>query len=118
LLHVGLLFALLTFAVGEFVTPLSEKTAQRMRIKATDSVVAQDFRSGLWVKDGNSFVNVETVSPDAGLQDIHIYEFDSNFHLRTISNAKNAHFTGDSWNLNKVSQTFFGGEKISTRYYE
>ena len=118
LLHVGVLFALLTFVVGEFVTPLSEKTAQRMRIKATDSVVAQDFRSGLWVKDGNSFVNVETVSPDAGLRDIHIYEFDDSFHLRTISNAKSAHFTGDSWNLNNVSQTFFGADKISTKHYE
>ncbi|HEX5539357.1 MAG TPA: LPS export ABC transporter permease LptG [Methylophilaceae bacterium] len=117
LLRVGLMFALLTFVVGELVTPLSEKTAQRMRIKATDSVVAQDFRSGLWVKDGNSFVNVENVSPDAGLLNIHIYEFDSGFHLRTISNAKSAHFTGDGWDMQDVSQTFFDKRGIRTKSF-
>lgn len=117
LLRVGLVFALLTFVVGELVTPLSEKTAQRLRIKATDSVVAQDFRSGLWVKDGNSFVNVETVSPDAGLLNIHIYEFDDGFRLRTITNAKSAHFTGNDWKLRDVSQTFFE-QNIRTKHFD
>ena len=118
LLRVGLLFALLTFVIGELVTPLSEKTAQRLRIKATDSVVAQDFRSGLWVKDGSSFVNVETVSADAGLLNIHIYEFDDAFRLRTITNAKSAHFTGDGWQLKQVSQTFFGQQnKVLIKHF-
>lgn len=116
LLRVGLIFALLTFIVGEFITPLSEKTAQRMRIKATDSVVAQDFRSGLWVKDGSSFVNVENVLPDANLQNIHIYEFDKEFRLRTISNAKGARFTGDNWDLKDVIQTHFEQNKVSTKH--
>ena len=73
LIKVGLIFALITFIVGELVTPYSEKIAQRLRIKATDSVIAQDFRSGFWVKDGNSFVNVEEVLPDAELDNINIY---------------------------------------------
>ena len=55
LLKIGLIFTLITFLIGELITPLSEKMAQRMRIRATDSVVAQEFRSGLWVKDGFNF---------------------------------------------------------------
>jgi lipopolysaccharide export system permease protein len=74
LIKVGVLFTVITFFVGELITPISEKMAQRMRIKATDSVVTQDFRSGLWVKDGKSFVNVETVLPDASLLNVHIYD--------------------------------------------
>ena len=107
LLKVGLVFTILTFLVGELITPLSEKTARRMRIKATDSVIAQDFRSGLWVKDGNSFVNVEDVLPDATLLNIHIYEFDKSFKLRMISNAKSGQFENDTWNLKSVSKTYF-----------
>ena len=87
LIRIGLLFPFITFLVGELITPFSEKMAQRLRIKATDNVVAQDFKTGLWVKDANSFVNVRTVMPDASLIDIHIYEFDNNFRLRSISNA-------------------------------
>jgi lipopolysaccharide export system permease protein len=117
LLRVGLIFALVTFVVGELVTPYSEKTAQRIRIKATDSVVAQDFRSGFWVKDGNSFVNVEDVLPDAGLLNIHIYEFDPEFRLRTISNAKSGKFEGNSWTLQNVTQTRFEERQIRSNSF-
>jgi lipopolysaccharide export system permease protein len=117
LLKVGLIFALLTFVVGELVTPYSEKTAQRIRIKATDSVIAQDFRSGLWVKDGNSFVNVEDVLPDAGLLNIHIYEFDTEFRLRNISNAKTARFDGKGWQLKEVTQMHFDQNNVQSSFF-
>lgn len=112
LLRVGLLFTLLTFFVGELITPISEKMAQRMRIKETDSVVAQDFRSGLWVKDGRNFVNVESVLPDSTLLNIHIYEFDEKNRLVETSNAKSARFENDDWQLKDVTKTFFEQENI------
>lgn len=112
LLRVGFLFTLLTFFVGELITPISEKMAQRMRIKETDSVVAQDFRSGLWVKDGRNFVNVESVLPDSTLLNIHIYEFDEKSRLVMTSNAKSARFEDDHWQLKEVTKTFFGSDKI------
>lgn len=112
LIKVGLLFTVITFLVGELITPISEKMAQRMRIKATDSVIAQDFKTGLWVKDGKSFVNVENVLPDASLFNIHVYEFDENFRLRSISNAKNGYFDEDRWRLSKVTQTKFNNAKV------
>ncbi len=107
LIKIGLMFTLITFLVGELITPFSEKMAQRMRIKATDSVVAQDFKSGLWIKDGKSFVNVETVLPNATLLNIHIYEFDNQFRLRSISNAMQGNYEDDKWRLSQVTQTQF-----------
>jgi lipopolysaccharide export system permease protein len=115
LLRIGIVFALVTFIVGELVTPLSEKTAQRMRVKAIDSVVAQDFRSGLWVKDGRSFVNVEQVHPDAELVNLHIYAFDQNFQLDTINSAKSARFNGDNWDLTDVTVTHLSRAKVDTQ---
>ena len=117
LLRIGLIFALITFGVGEFVAPYSEKTAQKLRVQATDSVIAQDFRSGLWVKDGNSFVNVEDVLPDASLLNIHIYEFDPDFRLRTISNAKHGRYEDKGWELNDVTQTYFEGHTVATSHF-
>jgi lipopolysaccharide export system permease protein len=111
LVKVGLLFTAVTFFVGELITPISEKMAQRMRIQATDSIVAQDFKSGLWVKDGKSFVNVENVLPDATLLNVHIYEFDENFRLRSISNAKKGSFENERWGLSEVTQTKFNYAK-------
>ncbi len=107
LVKVGMLFTALTFFVGELITPISEKMAQRLRVQATDSVIAQDFKSGLWVKDGKSFVNVETVLPDASLLNVHIYEFDENFKLRSISVAKKGQYEDERWGLSEVTQTKF-----------
>lgn len=107
LLKIGLIFTLFTFSVGELITPLSEKMAQRMRIQATDSVIVQDFKSGLWVKDGNSFVNIEEILPDSTLLNVHIYEFDKEFRLKTNSHAKSGQFADDQWNLKQVTQTHF-----------
>lgn len=107
LVKVGMLFTALTFFVGELITPISEKMAQRLRVKATDSVIAQDFKSGLWVKDGKSFINVETVLPDASLLNVRIYEFDENFKLRSISVAKKGLYEDERWGLNEVTQTKF-----------
>ena len=115
LIRIGIVFALLTFIVGELITPLSEKTAQRIRIKAIDSVVAQDFRSGLWVKDGRNFVNVEQVKPDAELVNVHIYSFDQNFQLTSINSAKSARFNGENWDLTDVNITNLSKAKVESK---
>lgn len=116
LLKTGLIFTLATLIVGELVTPYTEKAAQRLRMKATDSVVAQDFRSGLWVKDANNFVNVEEILPDSSLVNIHIYEFDEAFKLKSITNAKEGIFDGHDWMLSEVVQTQLSDQNNKTEF--
>jgi lipopolysaccharide export system permease protein len=106
--RIGLALAAVAFLTGEFLTPLSEEAAQRLRLRQTSSVVAQQFRSGLWVKDDQSFVNVARVLPDATLQDIKIYEFDQDYRLRSISQARQGkHLHDNLWRLDDVVQTHF-----------
>lgn len=108
LLKIGLVFTILTFLIGELITPFSEKMAQRLRIKATDSIITHEFKSGLWAKDGNSFINIEEVLPDTTLLNIHIYEFDKNTRLIKTRHAKSGEFENDYWKLKAVSETNFG----------
>jgi lipopolysaccharide export system permease protein len=116
LLRIGIVCALITFIVGEMITPITEKTAKRMRVKAIDSVIAQDFRSGLWVKDGNNFVNVEQVLPDAQLNNIHIYAFDDRFQMKAITQAKTGTFNGETWDLTELTQTNFSATSVKSSY--
>ncbi len=51
LVQIGLVFVVLTFLIGEYVAPYSEKAGRQFRLNATSAVVGQDFRSGLWIKD-------------------------------------------------------------------
>jgi lipopolysaccharide export system permease protein len=110
----GLFFTLFTFAVGDLVTPITEKKAQQIKITAKDAIVTQEFKSGLWIKDNNSFINIEHVLPDSSLSEIHIYEFDKTFRLRTITNAKKGSFKNSEWKLDDINQTIFDKDKVST----
>ncbi|MGZ9013723.1 MAG: LPS export ABC transporter permease LptG [Burkholderiales bacterium] len=116
LMGVGLLFATVTFVFGEFVGPPAEQFAQRMRSLAMAGIVAQEFRSGLWVKDGRNFVNVGEVTREAKLKRIRIYEFDEQFRLRTLSLADEGAYVKDrTWTLNGVVRTTFEGQRTVVR---
>ncbi|PWT72172.1 MAG: LPS export ABC transporter permease LptG [Proteobacteria bacterium] len=119
LIQIGLVFALATFLTGEFLAPLSEEAAQKMRLRQTSSVVAQAFRSGLWVKDDDSFVNVSRVLYDATLQDIRIYRFDDQYRLRSISQAREAKFVRENgWQLRDVMLTHFEETRTSVQHVD
>ena len=108
LLSVGALFAVLTFAFGEFIGPPAEQLAQRLRSLAIAGIVAQEFRSGLWIKDGRNFVNVGEVTPDVHLKRVRIYEFDEDYRLRTLSLADTGtYLQNKTWALTGVVRTTF-----------
>jgi lipopolysaccharide export system permease protein len=110
---IGVLLSLLVLFVGEYIAPWSEQAAQRYKLLATHSVVAQQFRSGLWVKDRSAFINVREVMPDNTLRDIEIYGFDADGSLGWIRAAKEAHWRGGSiWDLQQVVETRFGTDGI------
>lgn len=108
LARIGIPFVLIIVAIGELVTPYAERAAQQLRLASLGSVVAQEFRSGLWVRADSKFVNVREVRPDATLEGVLMYEFDNEYRLRAISQAKRGRYTGDRiWKLDEVTQTRF-----------
>jgi lipopolysaccharide export system permease protein len=114
LVQVGLLFSVLTFVIGEFVAPPAEQFAQQLRAKAITGVIAQEFRSGLWVKDDRNFVNVAQVLPDSVLVGVKIYEFDKELRLRKISLAQRGEYLSNNrWRLRDVVQTNFDDGKMA-----
>ena len=118
LVQIGLVFAAATFVTGEFLAPVSEEAAQKLRLRQSTSVVAQAFRSGLWVKDEGAFVNVARVLYDATLQDVRIYNFDEQYRLRSISQAREGKFVHENlWILKNVVQTRFEADHTSVASY-
>ena len=113
----GLVFAAITFVFGEFVAPPAERAAQSLRLQALSSVIAQEFRSGLWVRDAKNYVNVAEVKGDARLVGVKIYEFDDTYHLMSVSFAAEGEFLPPhQWRLKRVSRTVFSaaGSRIET----
>ncbi|MDD3354265.1 LPS export ABC transporter permease LptG [Zoogloea sp.] len=112
LLGIGSVFVVLTFVFGEYLAPPAERAAQQWRLAATRSMVSQELRTGLWVRDGKLFVNVRSVLPDTTLQGVWIYEFDDKATLVSISEAESAVYDSQQgWLLSKVGRTRFLGDR-------
>ncbi len=112
LFRVAALLALLTIAVGEGLVPVSERLAQELRTRALSNIIAQQgFESGLWVKDGRSFINIRHATPDARLQGVRIYKFDAANALESVTDAEEAEFSPpEHWLLKGVVRTVLDGD--------
>ncbi|MCX7897981.1 MAG: LPS export ABC transporter permease LptG [Rhodocyclaceae bacterium] len=114
LARIGAIFVALTFAIGEFIAPPAEKAAQKLRLSAQSQLVGQEFRSGLWVKDGATFINVREVTPDAVLQGVRIFEFADDFRLVRVIEAREGRYAQDGqWELVELKKTRFTESKAS-----
>ena len=47
LAKIGIAFVVLTFVIGEWIAPWSEEQAQKVKMRATSSMIGQDLQSGL-----------------------------------------------------------------------
>ncbi|MCP5266693.1 MAG: LPS export ABC transporter permease LptG [Burkholderiaceae bacterium] len=97
----GVVLALATALIGEFVAPSAEKLAQGIRLGAIGGSIGGKFRSGIWIKDdprdggqaeGGSararrFVNIGELEPDASMRRVRIFEFDDAQRLSRIIRA-------------------------------
>ena len=112
LVRAGITIALVGVLVGEALAPVSERAAQALRLQAKSAVVAQEFRSGLWVKHGNSFINVMQVTPEPRLIGLRVYEFDAAWRLVRVWFAQEGRYLGDNrWQMDLVSETRFEGDR-------
>ena len=104
-LKLGFLLALVALLIGEFITPWSETLAQRGRAQALERNIEQKTNSGLWLRDGKTFVNVQEVLPDLTLRDIRVFEFDNMSQLRALVYAGKGRYAESFWDLDDVKQT-------------
>ncbi|MBK7675233.1 LPS export ABC transporter permease LptG [Accumulibacter sp.] len=105
LFQIAGMFALLTFLIGEYVAPPAEQAASQLRLKERGRTV-RDLKSGLWVRDESSFINVRFVLPDMRLQGIRIFDFDEHARLRSVTEAAAGEYVvPDGWRLTEVAKT-------------
>jgi len=109
LVRIGIPLSLVTFLAGEFVAPQATQLSRGVRAQAmgdTSRVIAEQFRSGFWFKQDQTFVNIRSVLADLTLVGISIYEFDDDFRLRNVRTADAGSFAGNGqWHLKTVRNT-------------
>ena len=110
LMVMGLGFVVLTFAIGDYLAPLTDRTAQLLKARIQGRITVG--QTGAWLKekqDHSQFMaNVGAIAPDGSMRNVHIYEFDNNGLLLSMLHADAARFAeGEAWLLDKAERTEF-----------
>jgi len=110
LLWLGALFVALSFVVGDYIAPVSERAAQLLKARYQGRITVG--QTGAWLKEkqanNNFIVNVNELSPDNEMHGVRIYEFDSSGLIVSTTQAPVAVFSTDAaWLLRDATQTQF-----------
>ena len=116
LLALGMGFVVFTFAVGDYVAPLADRTAQLLKAQFQGKVTVG--KTGAWLKEkqayGHYAVNVGSLASDASMKDVRVFEFDNQGYLVSLTQAKTAQFgEHDDWIMQQVDRTEFNSSESS-----
>ena len=113
----GLVFALITFVIGDYVAPVTERQAVAMKAGMRGGISLGS--GGAWLKErrsgfgiggaaGDRSISVNVLAAGAGgeLLGVRIFEFDTDGRLRTRLEAASGQVQAHgSWQLREVQQT-------------
>ena len=110
LLSLGSIFVVLSFVIGDYLAPLSERTAQLLKARYQGTVTVG--QTGAWLKEKQAYntviANVRNLSADNEMLGLQIFEFNSKGLVVAKMQAASASFRlDDSWQLHNVTRTEF-----------
>ncbi len=107
LMGLGLAFTVLTFATGDYVAPLADRTAQLLKARYQGKLSVG--QTGAWLKEKQGqrtfTVNVGALSADGNLESVRVFEADAQGLLVGILRARSADFSDQGWLLREVDRT-------------
>src|SRR5690554_307487 len=114
----ALIVVLLGVAIGEYVAPPAERLAQSNKAVALGAGLNKASATGVWHREGNTFMHLNAVQPDGGLVGVSLFRFDDQRQLEQSSFSERAVFQGDHWLLENVVVTRMEGEQTVREAHE
>ena len=109
----GLIFAVATVVIGEWIAPSLSQRAENLKASAIHGKISTGT-SGLWLKEQQNIINVREMLPDHTLLGIKIWQHNERYELVTASEAESAVLNADgSWQLKNVSHSQLSATQVN-----
>lgn len=108
----GLIFALATVVLGEWVAPALSQRAENLKSAAINGKLTAGS-TGLWLKEKNNIINVREMLPDNTLLGVKIWQHNDRYELVRAGEAESAVLNADgSWQLKNMRQSIIGDNQV------
>ncbi len=112
----GFLLVVFSILIGEFVAPPAERAAQILKTTSENKQVSIGNRYGLWLRDGDLFINIRQIFNDKWLSDLYLYQLNQEGQLKLMSHAERADFRDHkSWLVSNIEQSELIDNKVVSR---
>ena len=109
----GAILVLISVLVGELVAPDAERAAQLIKSSAQKDDQVLHSKHGLWLREGNKFINVREIHRKGLMSDIFVYEIDDQGHVVLVSQVEQATFLGNElWRMEGIMQSEISTKQI------
>ncbi len=117
-LQAGLVLAVCSFLLADWVVPDSETGARQFRSEARGKNTALHSGQGLWIKDESRVVRVTDLLPNGYARNVQIYQLDDSGGLVATLHAEIAVPGEDGWELQRVSRSDFTASSSTSSFHE
>lgn len=101
----GMFFAMLTFAIGEWLVPMQEKTVAIMQSPQVDSRWHSDSPfAEKWMRVGQQYIHADRIDDQGVYHDLHIYRLNENDRLVQIIQASRMRISGEEYLAEEATQ--------------
>ncbi len=101
----ALVIVLLGLVIGEYVAPPAERMAQSQKAVARGAGENIASATGVWHREGNTFIHLNAVEPDGNLRGVSLFNFTGERWLASATFAETAEYQDGYWQLNNVRRT-------------
>jgi len=115
ILKVGAVMVVVAAILGELIAPPLEKEARIQRARAISEQISINAKSGLWAREGDTFINIERLLTNGRASGIHLYRLDPDGKLLQSTTAKQGEYIDNSWQLRQVLHTYFDEQRITRK---
>ena len=105
----------LVLCLGEFVVPQLETYAETQYSVYASGGKMSVSRSGIWLREGNSFIGIRAMLSDGSLADIVRYDTDGD-KLIAKSRAVSGRYENGSWSMQKVYKVAEGKDRLKITF--
>ncbi len=113
---VGALLVVIAAILGEMIAPPLEKEARNQRARAMSDNISLNVKSGMWAREGDTFINIERMLINGLASGIHLYRFAPDGRLLQSTSARQGQYQDEAWQLMQVEHTFFGEQQITRKF--
>jgi lipopolysaccharide export system permease protein len=118
LFQAGLIIALTSFLLADWVVPDSEANARKIKGLSEGRATVVDSAEGIWIKDETRVLRLQELLPNGYARGIEIYQLDERGDLQAIIRAGRAEPLNGGWELFDVRQTTIAAARSRSQVFD